>query len=874
MTTTTRGHSASSAALRLALDDLRRMDAVPKVRLALAEGAFRLAIAGDTPVDEGIALLRSAVAQDPFLVKGYLHLGRVLHQRGRYRAAALEYLAGLELAPASRRLPLLLAESLLELGKEAEQAGEDLIRAVAERSPEQLHGVLAAVRDLLADDPGDDTGEAPDADRKTDARKRAPRRRPAAPPADLGDVWLAWLLVQLRRRAKPAQVASALRAGAARVDQSRRTELAVGCLLVLLAGYPADLVRSTLETLDLDPDEPAVRALSAVLELAEAPAPSAFLHAAAVHLAGGALPADAVCALHYDRFGAAGYSLAESLRMIDAYPPAVQLDGVLQELRLAALDHFAAQAWDAGALAQARLLWREALAVDPYRIPIAVNLALLAARMNAAEEEYESAWERLFELLYLLAAGVGDVQMMLAERRDLHLALARQSWQRHCGSTPLARLPSQAEVDAWVADADALGVWLREWDGYYVNARLAFRSPVHVLGVALDAPTSALVEARDTLIEGVGAVATGRGWAGGAVFRELAVSAVEDAYARTTDPVDRARDPYYEVEKARADELADDVVQRALVLLHLVGALARAPVGAAPAALAAAVVRHQRRLPREILRSLFVDRGLVEDGVDPRELFEDAVHRLADSWVRARHTEKPEPEAVAAALDTLVEVADESVLLRYLHASALRDAHRKKDAYATAVSGLLLASPTHEETSDLRGALVGLLDQIGEEEIPGELRGTVPLTTAENAIGRLTVSLRAYPASALLRHFVAYLHMRLSKVSGLGGQQGVAAELVVTGVVDALDERQSKRLTPALDDLVPAYAAGAVRAAARELAARPAAAAANSSAEWNYAGRVARCLELARRYALDAEVAALEEALTRHQSAATSRIPE
>src|SRR5262249_19586708 len=158
-----------------------------------------LAIAPGTGVDEGIELLRSAISLDPFLVKGYLHLGRLLHRRGRYRAAVPEYLAALDLAPTSRRIHLLLAEALLELGKDQQQAGEDLIAAVAERKQEQLRAVVAGIEDLLTGNDTADGAEAAEQGEKSEKKKGTARKRAAKPPADLAEIWLVWLLAQLSR---------------------------------------------------------------------------------------------------------------------------------------------------------------------------------------------------------------------------------------------------------------------------------------------------------------------------------------------------------------------------------------------------------------------------------------------------------------------------------------------------------------------------------------------------------------------------------------------------------------------------------------------------------------------------------------------------
>jgi len=857
--------SAHATELRAVLAELRTMGDSARVRLALAEGEFRLAIAPGTGVDEGIELLRSAISLDPFLVKGYLHLGRLLHRRGRYRAAVPEYLAALDLAPTSRRIHLLLAEALLELDKDEQQAGEDLIAAVAERKPEQLRTVVAGIEDLLTANGAADVAEAAGQGEKNEKKGAAARKRAAKPPADLAEIWLVWLLAQLSRPGRPAQVAAGLKAAAAQIDRTGPAELAIGCLLVLLSGHPPGEIRKVLAAAEVDRagvDQPLGAALAATLDLAEAADTATFVRAAATHLVEGTLPAVVVCWLHFTRFGPADdRSVTEALQLMDAYPAAFQDDSWHRELRMAVLDEYARRFWSEGSLLQARLLWREMIAVDPYRVPIAVNLALLAARMNAAEE-YGHAWERLFELMYLLAAGVGDVQLMLTERRDLHLALTRQSWQRHCGATPPTNVPGLDELDAWVADADALAIWLRDWDGYYVNARLSFRSPIHILGVPRDATTAALAEARDTLTGHIDAAVVGRGWAGSAIFRELAVAVVTDAYAQAADPVDRARDQYYETEKGRADGLASEMVQRTLVLRALVHALARVPGSSVRAAQAAAAIRHQLSLPRRTLQSLFVDRGLLENDVDLAEVFDDAAARLAESWFRSKPTTTSDWTRVAAYLNELVEVLPQHLVLRHYHGRALYAAKRPEDAYATAVAGLARPGTTaNEQTAELRGVLIELIDQIGYDEIPPELRRPTDVDTAERTIGALGEALRRYPASSVLRTLLARLYL------GLGGaaRQRQAADLLVTGIVHALDDLQSDPLKAELAKVPGVPATEAVRAASAELRNTTTAqlsSAMDPTATTAAIDKVTRFQELSRQHALPDEVTALDQMLT------------
>ncbi|MGW2625381.1 hypothetical protein [Micromonospora taraxaci] len=847
------------ATLRAALDRLRTMGDSPRVMIARAEAEFRLGVHPETNAGEGVELLRSAVRHDPFLAKGFLHLGLRLHRAGRFRAAVPEYLAALELAPTSRRVHLLLAEALLELGKAEQQAGDELIAALAAREPERLKAAVVQVEGML-------TGQEPDAGTEAAAEneteKKKPRRR-AKPPTDLTGVWQVWLLAQLSRAAKRAQPVACLKAGATRIGVDGPADLALGCLLLLLSGDPPGEVRKEIAAAGVDPEagnDPALRALAAALELAGAGDPVLFVRGASEHLLTGVLPAAVVCALHYQRFGPSAPSAAgtvtDALRLLDVYPPMVRDDHWFQELRIAVLDGYAERAWTDGALVQAKLLWRETIGLDPYRVPVAVNLALVAARMKAAEE-YGPAWERLFELTYLLAGGVGDVQLLLDERRDLHLALTRQSWQRHCGSTPPSGTPTDEDLDAWVADGDALAVWLRNWDSYYLNARLSFRSPIHLLGVARDVDTDELAEARDALIALADTAVVERDWAGGKAFRELVAGLAERAYARSADPADRARDRYFETEKPRADRLAEELLQRTLVLISLLRALGRVPVAAAREGQAAAVIRHQRNLPRRILQSIFVNRGLVQNDVEVAGYFEHRVLELADIWFRAEPLTGADRSRQVARLGEIVEALPGRLALRLAHCRALHEAKRPRECYHAAVAAL--EQPSTDPAADAehyRRELSRLIDQIGSEDIPDEALRPSDIASAELAAKRISQSLERYPASGAPYLLLATLLLRMDGAE----RQRRAARVLIDGVLVSLVEEKLPQMWQLLGQVPEPIAAGVAESACARVR-KKVLDRLSAGGGPELLDQAMRCRELARRFALGGELAAFDELL-------------
>jgi hypothetical protein len=351
-----------------------------------------------------------------------------------------------------------------------------------------------------------------------------------------------------------------------------------------------------------------------------------------------------------------------------------------------------------------------------------------------------------------------------------------------------------------------------------------------------------------------------RGWAGGAAFRALAEAATADAFGRAVEPVERTRDRYFEREKARADALAGEVVQRVVVLLSLLRALARVPARAVRAGLAADVVRRQMGLPRTMLQTLFVDRGLRELDSDLAEEVEEHVGRLAQRWVRTQPDADPGRSWTVARLDELAEAMPASLALRLCQAEARLAGERPADAYAVAVEALSrpVGEPSEEWTTDLRGTLVDLIDRIAFADIPDSVRSYRYEIEAEQTARAREATLARYPAGAALRAVLAGLHLELDRVSGGRTRQRRAADIVITGIVDALDDRQVDQLQEVLDNLPQFYAAESVRAAATALLEE---AAAGPKESVRVIDRVTRCRELACRYGLDPEAAALDAAL-------------
>lgn len=670
-------------ALRAAIAELGSLPDSPRVRTALAEARFRLAL--ETEPGEAAELLRAAAEADPLQPKLFLHLGRLLHREGKYFAALREYRRAAELVPDSRRVHRLIAQAEQDLGQ---------------------------------------------------TRKR---EKPAP------DTWLLLLIDQLsKEHPARAQVTACLAVGA---QHASSAELAVAAVLVQAHDQVPVDVR------DLGTSHPLIEA---VLDLVEARDPAEFVSAAVDHLSARRLPVEVVCWAHFTKWEK--LSALDALQLLDRYPDDVRSLDCFRELEIAVLDACARRAWTEDNPHEAKLLWRETIPLDPHRVPVAVNLALLAARTRTAEE-YAPAWARLAELLYLHAAAIGDVQVMLDDRVTLHRAISQNSRQRHV----LGReRPDDEQLRAWLADPEALQVWLREWDCYYLNARLGFRSPTHRLGVRSPA-------ARDALIRHVDTELRSRNWSGISIFCDLARAAFTEACEQPDD--------HLELEQGRANALLDEAFHRAMMVRRMLHVLADDPH---PLRLGLLLARHLFALPWGVFQPLCVDRGLVEPGVDLVRLFEGDLLHLAAQEDRLE------------ALDECVELLPHRLAPRAFRCRALQQAGRLDEAYEETLTALQL--PVPEEDVPRRRSLVVLLGVIGREAIPESLRGFDDRTSLEAHVEAARVALLRFPQSGTLR-----LHLAKA-LTLLGGEDRMAEaeRLLAEGVATALTDEQREEFEQGL----------------------------------------------------------------------------
>ncbi|KOV86715.1 hypothetical protein [Nocardia sp. NRRL S-836] len=552
------------------------------------------------------------------------------------------------------------------------------------------------------------------------------------------DTWLLTLLDQLAGKTrKHDRVAACLRVAA---EHATGAEYAVAAVLVL----------ATTDH-DVEPCGPAHPVLDAVRELLAADDPEAFVSTATGHLRTRTLPIELVCCLHFTRYQ--DLPALDALQLLDRYPDDVKALECFTELEIAVLDAGARKAWTEQRLDEAKLLWRETIPLDPHRVPVAVNLALLAAHTRSAEE-YGPAWARLAELLYLHAAAAGDVQVALEERTTLHRAVSQNSSGQHV----LGReRPDDAQLRARLQDTEALEVWLREWDCYYLNARLGFRSPTYRLGVCTTA-------ARDALIRHLDSELRPRNWAGMGTFCDLAAASFAEAHGHP--------DEYLELEKARADALTDELFRRAMLLRRMLQLLTE---DGRPLDLGLLIARHLFALPWREFGPLCAERGLVEPGLDLVRLFEDDLVHLAATETRL------------AALDRLAELLPHRLAPQVFRCRVLHREGRLDQAYAATLAALRL--PVAEPDVRLRANLVAVLDDIGMDAIPEPLRDPRDRTGREALVEAARSALARFPRCDPLRGRLARWLTVLGGADRIAEAERLLAEGVATAVTD--EQRQA-----------------------------------------------------------------------------------
>jgi len=774
-------------------------------RIALAEAEFRLAILSGTDLQESIERLREAIVHDPFHPKLFFHLGRCLYQNGEFRDALQAYRRAVQLAPASHRACVHLALTLLELDEVEKNIGRALLDALARGAEHELAKQIAELDDLIRDrfTPSKEKKSQGLAKRKPTESKGGDSKQPAVP-CRWNGIWRLSLVEQLSHpNPIRKQIDKHLDTGAKSVnDQTGVAEYATACLFLLLGGDSPKDIAAMLEGEKLKPhaEHPAVGSVRAAVALRVVTSPKQFVECAEENLRKETLPLELVCLLHYSMYGpTSSLSAVQALELLDTYPQPVQNTDCFRELRLAVLDGYARKAWSEEDFALAKVLWRETIALDPNRVAVAHNLALLAARMKS-RDDYIPAWNRAVELRYLIAAAASDIRVTLEDRMIMHLSFAQQSQQRYCGpSKPGGEPPKDGELEAWIADRGALDVWLREWDLYYLNSRLRFHSPVHLLGVPRDASPQMIADARDALLDHIRVSLGSQSWVGIKAFCELANALVTQASERASNTIERARDPYYEHEKNDADALAKGAIDRGFLLHRMISALVKNP-SAKDVHVGAAIARRLLALPWKILQPICADRGLIERDLDLVKVFESHLLALAAGDNSEPKTAQESLQRLAA-VDECIAVLPHRVELRVIRCRLLLAAGKDFDAYSSALDALASISSIEdkEEARTIEHNLTVLVDNAALSELPERVRQPTNVEEAEETLREGRKVLSMFPRAGSLRAFMAHLMIQFGDVAHIDE----AIQLLEVGRELALNEERRQEF----EDLIQkAYA--------------------------------------------------------------------
>jgi hypothetical protein len=582
-----------------------------------------------------------------------------------------------------------------------------LLGAVAGGDPAAVATAMAEVDGLLQSPPGRSGPAA--------GRRRRPSIQDGAPVV----LWRGLLYEQIARKPPTGSwVRAFLRARPALDDDEATTsEVCMAAVILLVSGAEPGDVRGALPGL-AEPaaaGHPAARMLAAVLTLAETD-DDEFGRAAASLAQSRIVPIEVVCALQFTRSDPDRVDALTAVRHLDRYPAAVREHACFRELRIAVLDAHARRAWSLERFDEAGILWRATMPIDPYRTEVAINLALMATRTRSPA--YAAAWERAAELPYLHAVAAADTGYLADDRLALHRALTEQS--RH---QPDGRDPSGGDLLRWVADGDAVEVWLRQWDLYYVNSRLRFRSPVHLLGAAADAGPDALIEARDVLLRHLDGSIGEQDWAGATLFCALARDRVMRAWRQARDQPDS--DPHRETEQAAADELLNEAKRRVL-LLHSLSIALRKGTSARHRRLLCAIARRECLLPVARLHELCVAQKAFSGKVHLTTILELATAEFGAAWT----TEPADPadtRRMLADLEATRRAAPDQAGIWVPYGRLLAWSDRGAEAYAgvaEAVNGK--RNPATGDDSPavrIHDYLLALVDDLVATELERELSG-------------------------------------------------------------------------------------------------------------------------------------------------------
>lgn len=761
-------------------------------RLALAEACFRLAVMEESDLDAAIAWMYEAAEHDPYHPKYFFHLGRLLDKNGDPQGAVFEYRRALNLAPRSHRTYVHLVLALERLDEQERKLGLRIITILATGQDAALAEVLHDLDQVI------ESKLDPEKGNPSVSRGTSSARSPTVDASERGCRWNGlWKLELLKELSRPKplkkRLSQRLKEGRSRIGDNHKVGEYVLSLLFFLFDNPKThrIVQGHLRDAGLDGrnERPSLELVHAACELGQADGALEFVDRAVELVECGVLPLDLVCCLHYCWYGSSNQVVVEdACTALWRYPVSLRRQPCFRELQVAVLDYYARQAWMDERFDQAEILWQESLGIDPFRVAVAHNLALVATHQGSPGK-YARYWERATELRYLQAAAAGDVRVNLDERRKMHRAFARQAEISHRDkSRDEEGEPPEEELEVLITDRDALEIWLREWELYYVNSRLRFHSPVHLLGVRRDCADKDPIIARDILLRQLEIVLGGRDWAGIKVFRSLVEELLASACEQAGDPIARRRDRYYLAEEHEARSLLKESSDRGFLLLRMMEIAGKSKAPTAGLAVFQ-IARSLLAMPWWMLEQYCKKTGSIPYDWDLISIFfRRLINIVLDEQSTA--TKSDELEAKLLALEDCIAAHPRAPHLCLVKCTLLVGAGRNQEAYEIALEGLALLKLTldRDDVKQLSSALVGSIDNAAISEVPENLLNPSSVEGAKRLIEAGCRVLADFPKAGGLRILIVKYLIQIGRQERDALDR--AAELAEEGLGLALTEEQ------------------------------------------------------------------------------------
>lgn len=802
-------------------------------RIALAEAYFRLAVLPGAELEEAVDFLEKAYQLDPQHPKLAYHLGRLAHLMGDFPSAARHYRQALRLSPENQRAAAHLGLALLESGNAEKEIGQSLLDALGRGQPTGVKDALSALDELLAggadgatgrNDAQAGAGEAgasggagggAGGGAKPGAKPGSPALRPSRS-AEKGYApenirWKAiWKTLAAEQISRPAPdlklLKEQLQPALKEAQEDNISAAAILCAVMLLdpalKSYALELAQA--QPFTAHDGRPARILLQHAVELARCAAPAQALELADQLWRAEALPEDYLVAfLHTLLRPESGMTAAQALSLLETVHSDLRQREAFKELRLALLDGHANHASNRAAYDEAHLLWRAALELAPARVNLAHNLALLAARTRDVDH-YPRYWNMAAELRYLLAAAANNPHVHLKDRIALHKGFVQQSYQSCLNPEKRIREQKPEAVSKWMADHLALTTWMEEWELYYLNARLQYRSAVHMLGVSRDASPELVDAAAQALKNLLERALKPKNWAGAQAFSAMTVDAIQQAAALAKDDAKKARDAHYEPEKASATELVHEAIEHGFGLFHLLQQVKSVPGGGLE--LGMQIGAHLMALPWKILQPVCIARGYIGEDDDLEKIFTSYLLEMVMSAPENGGANKSaaastaEMEKKLQAMDAMAAWLPGQPLLAYKRGELLFQLKRYDECYRLAVASLeSLAASTDEagEDGNLQAAFAELIEGAALHDIPEHIFQPSKKEDMEAGAKLGQERLKSYPHSAQLHLLAATRLLFLAKDEP---DVKKVVELLKDGLKNAFTPRQREQLEKTLEE--------------------------------------------------------------------------